>query len=109
MNPISSSVYLMVAAKSPRLHVLDAVELNDLVGSLSGGFGLLCVVHLGDRGAEHGREAVLLEVLRKLLLHLGDFGGGPFELGRLVAVGEVSLSGLGESEGLGCEWYLLVL
>lgn len=97
-------------SKSPSLHILDTVELDDLVGSLGGGSGLGGCVHLSDRGEEHGPEAVLLEVL--LELHLRDLGGCPFELGRRVAVGEiggVDSRRLGGSEGLGRERYLLLL
>ena len=102
-------MYPMVAAKSPRLHILDTVKLDDLVGRLGrlgGGFGLSGCVHAGDLGEAPGLE-VLLE------LHLCDIGGGPFELGRGVAVGEgkevVDSRRLGEIERLGREGYLLLL
>lgn len=92
---------MVAAAESPRFHVLDTVEIDDLVGGLSSlGGG----VHLGDRGEEHGPEAVLLEV--HLKLYFCDFGGGLFELGRGVAAGEVvevDSRWLGRSEGLGRE------
>jgi len=97
----------MVAAKSPSLHILNAVELDDLVGSFGGGFGLSGGIHLGDRGEEHGSETVLLEVLLELLLR--ELGGCPVELGRGVAVGEVDSWRLGEGGGLGSEGYLLLL
>ena len=98
-------MYPTIVASSPRLHVADAVEFDDLVSGLGGGFGSGGCVHASNVLEEEAHE-VLLE------LHLRELGSSPFELGRWVAVGEggeVDSRQLGDNERLGRERYLLLL